>query len=469
MALVQWVNLEKEDIYAADADVGSKDRCGKLTVEAVFQKADVPLNFKMSVTPVGGKNAVYTAAEETRNNNFKMTRGANNISGSGTTVKIEETMKLPAAGGNKYKIEAKDANGKVVFSEEVETKRKLYYQVMTMDDANGSVAAYSLAQMEQHSLKHFIVLQKTGAQKKIAYQKTITMHAGGNIGQFGTNVQTAYDLDPKLKDVGIAAIFSDYISEMGTHTFTASQVIGTPSPLITTTPTELKVFGDMYLWHGLDDAEDIAKKWFISGEVEYVDPTNPAATTTYMIPRANIDLDGAAAFTHGGYHKVKITRDAGLNAILSKASGVINISIEVNIPVGWTNGFSWSPGGADLITCAKRTLWEDMPANTQEYTWNHEVGHRYGMVAYGDKAGITGHAKLPDGPSTLYGENRGVNDKGHAGPHCEKGAVYAPLTGQWTGAPLCVMFGQNGIGATHAPKEYCVECDPIVRKLDLAK
>ena len=110
-----------------------------------------------------------------------------------------------------------------------------------------------------------------------------------------------------------------------------------------------------------------------------------------------------------------------------------------------------------------------MPANTQEYTWNHEVGHRFGMVAFGHRKGIQGYKKLPNGPSTLYGENSGVNDKRHQGPHCEKGANYNNATKVWSGIPGCVMFGANGIGNSHAPKEYCSECEPIVRKLDLSK
>ncbi len=465
MALVQWVNLEKKDIYAKDSDIDSKDRCGKLTIKATFDKDKVPLNFKAKVTPVGSKNAVYTADEEKRNPNFKMTRGA--VGQSGTKqVEIEESIQLPAAGGNKYKIEAQDANGKVVSSIEVETMRKLYYQEMTMNDSNGSVAATSLSPMESHSLKHFIKLEKVGTAAKIPYKKTITMHTSGNISSFGSDVSAAFNIDADHKKVGIAAVFSDYISSMGPAVFRQTMTIGTAIPQLAISPSDVVVMGTQFLWYGLDDADDLAKVWFRGGQVKHTDPKT-GATLSHSITKANVEITGTKYFTYGGHHQIKIKRDSGLNALLSKTSGTLEFVILVNIASGWTNGFSWNPGGVDLITTAKRVAWADMPANTTEYTWNHEVGHRFGMVAYGNKKGIAGYQKLPDGPSTLYGENRGVNDKTHAGPHCEKGATYSAVSG-WSGTPACVMFGANGIGSNHAPKEYCSECEPIVRKLDLS-
>lgn len=465
MAIIQWVNLGKDPAYAKDPDIGSVDRCGPLSVTTKFDKNNVPIVFTVKVSPSGGDNVTYTPAElgPGRNINFKLMKGLSDLAHS-TEVILDNDIYLPAAGGNKYKVEAKDANGVMVASMEIEARRKLYYQVLTMDDANGTVPTYSLASMETHADKHFISLKKTGADGKITYRKTLAMHAGGNLGQFGSDVGGAYNISAPLKKVGIAAVFSDYIASMKSSIFILPVTIGVANSGVTA--TDVIVVGNAFLWHGMDDNEDASKKWLIDAAAEYSDPTT-SSFQTYFIPRANINITGAKYFPHGGYHQIKITRDAGLDALLNKSQGVIKISLEVNIVDGWTNGFSWSPGGSDLITCAKRTQWQDMPANTQEYTWNHEVGHRFGMVAYGHRAAIGGSNKLPDGPSTLYGENRGVNDKNHQGPHCEKGATFSATTG-WSGTPLCVMFGANGIGTAHSPKEYCAECTKIVRKLDLS-
>ena len=149
-------------------------------------------------------------------------------------------------------------------------------------------------------------------------------------------------------------------------------------------------------------------------------------------------------------------------------AGKIDIVFEVNKVAGFSGGFSWGGGGFALTTCCTKAWFEDKPQSKSDVIWNHELGHRMGMVAYGNKTSIRGANKLPDGPPTLYGENRGVNDKGHQGPHCEKNVTYNATTNVWAGIPGCVLFGATGIGAVDSPLDYCSECTKIVRKLDLS-
>lgn len=475
MALEQWVNLPKDEKFTNDGDGATLERCGKVSIEVMFLKDDVPISYKVKVTPVGSDNAVYTKKEMKRNPNFKMTKGTLRLSDK-KNVLLEESIQFPAAGGNIYKIEAKDANGKVASTTvEIETHRKLYYQIISMDDKNSlkplnKVPSYSLSSMERHSLKHYIKLMKKGSERKIPYIKTITMQDDdNNLDYFGQEVDKAFNLDAKLRNLGTAAVFSDYISSMGQDEYSETVTIGTENPRCAWNNTELFIAGDMFLWHGLDDSHDKAKKWFIDGYIAYTD-TATGASEGYFIDRADIEIVGKKQFTHGGYHIVKINIDSNLQVLLSKTQGQLEFIIEVNIANGWTNGFSWKPGNVDLITCARRVEWEDMPTITQEYTWNHEVGHRFGMTAWGNsKYGVkTQRKKLPDGPTTLYGENYGVNDNEHQGPHCSNGAEFNASTRVWSKSPGCVMFGANGIGNKHSPKEYCSECAPIVRKLDLS-
>lgn len=63
MAIIQWVNLEKDTEYENDSEVGSVDRCGAVAIKNVFAKANVPLIFKLGLSPVGGGNMVCGAAE----------------------------------------------------------------------------------------------------------------------------------------------------------------------------------------------------------------------------------------------------------------------------------------------------------------------------------------------------------------------------------------------------------------------
>lgn len=469
MTLTQWVNLPKKS-ELKDKDIDSLDRCGTISIEVEVEKAGDAISYRARITPVGSNNETYNSAELKRNPNFRVNKDVLGIVDEKKT-RIDN-MKLPAAGGNRYKVEVEDAAGNIVSSvEEVETQRKLYYQVISMDGAN-SVPSYSLASMEVDSLKHNIKLEKKGSENKIPYLKTITLHEGDNNShEFGACVSKAFTIKNEQKKLGVAAVFSEYIADMGNHDFKVDFEIGVPNKNVAWSLTELRIAGNAYLWHGLDDDEDKAKKWFIDGYISYHDPVS-GESLGYFVSRSDIELNGVKAFAFGGYHQVKIKIDAQLSKLLSKKTGNITFSIEVNIVNGWTNGFSWNYNGIDLITCARRTLWQDMPTETRDYTWIHEVGHRFGMTAWGDSTHETDFPiernKLPDGPATLYGENRGVNDKSHSGPHCEKGATYDAIAKQWSGKPGCVMFGANGIGGNHAPKEYCDECTPIVRKLDLS-
>ena len=106
-----------------------------------------------------------------------------------------------------------------------------------------------------------------------------------------------------------------------------------------------------------------------------------------------------------------------------------------------------------------------------------------GMVAHGEKDHRKTNAKftawhynraqrLPDSApgKLLYGDNPGVNNKGHQGPHCLNGKKleYSATDNTWSGEPLCVMFGSTGTETHRTPKEYCSECTKLVKKLDLA-
>ncbi len=468
MAIVQWVNLEKEDVYAQDSDIGSVDRCGPISLKTFFEKEGVPLNFTVRAVPSGDDNVVYSQAEQKRNPNFKMPNEVTGL-GSEKEVLLKDAVVLPAAGGNKYKLEAKDANGVTVSSVEVEVKRKLYYQILKMDDTNGSVTAYSLAPMKSHAAQHFITLQEAGTAGKVPYRKTISMHPGGNSVDFAREVRAAYNLDGALKKVGFAAVFSDYIAGWDDHEVSEVVVLGACSPGAVVTVTTVTVASNFDLWFGLDDADDAAGKWLTDAVAEFSDPVT-GASQTYFIPRANVSVTGSTYHAHGGYREITITRDAGLDRLLSQPKGLVTFTLELKIVGGWTNGFSWRPWSDDLqlITCSKRPQWEEMASETKEYTWNHEVGHRFGMVAYGNRSDLPSHDGLPDGPPDLYSDATGVNYGGHRGAHCGKGATYDSVRDWWSGRPGCVMFGANGIGRHHAPKEYCGDCSPIVRKLDLS-
>ena len=192
--LVQWVNLPKGDIFTKDGDGATLERCGKIVIEAFFEKADMPIGYKVKVTPTGSNNATYTKKEMRRNENFRMAKGKADIADA-KHVLIEDKIQLPAAGGNEYIVEAKDANGNEVKSTlHVKAMRKLYYQAITMDDGKGdaesTTKAYSLDDRAKDLKPYFIKLLKTGSDQKIKFIKTLS---DDNATDFYSAVERVYN------------------------------------------------------------------------------------------------------------------------------------------------------------------------------------------------------------------------------------------------------------------------------------
>lgn len=474
MALMQWVNLSKLDVFK-DSDIDSTDRCGKISIEVEVEKADSAISYKAKITPVGSDNVTYNVKELGRNPNFKMEKG--NV-GIVDTKKLRiDDIKLPAAGGNKYKVEVVDAGGNVVSSSvEVETKRKLFYQFMHMEDASDKVKPYKLTQLENHCKNYHIALTKAGSDKKIPFHKTINATPSGtyNHQHFASDVKKQYDLDTAQKRVGCVTVLSNYIAS-----FKPSKIpilvhkLGGPSnPNCVVSATTVTINTNELLWYGLDDQDDLIKRWFVYGKVRYSSTTG--SVTDISIDRKDVSVTGSKYDTYGGYKKIEIKISPALKALLAKTKGELMFAIKINKTAGFSGGFSWGGGGFALTTCNTKSWWGDNTPSNSDVIWNHELGHRMGMVAYGDKdhsatnTRFYKNTKLPDSPSTLYGENTGVNDKGHQGPHCEKGVKYNATTNEWSGTPGCVMFGATGTSTASSPKAYCKECTDITKKLDLS-
>jgi hypothetical protein len=145
---------------------------------------------------------------------------------------------------------------------------------------------------------------------------------------------------------------------------------------------------------------------------------------------------------------------------------------------GFSGGFAYN--GINLLAICTKSWWDDNTAGAVQIVI-HEVGHKVGMVAHGDKPAygstpeeISDSAArkntLPNSPPKLYGDVRGTNDQEHMGPHCAKGATFdatKPVGEGWSGSPGCTMFGADAIGANSAPEGFCSDCSKVVRKLDL--
>jgi hypothetical protein len=126
----QFVNLVKDPKFVED-EVKSIERAGALHIEATMSKGISPNLLKVRVTPVS-EPQTYTATETPRNTRFTLVRTRKQAPVSAKKFKVMEDIELPAAGGNKYKVEGKVKRKIVEAAKNLFTWRKLYYQPVQM-------------------------------------------------------------------------------------------------------------------------------------------------------------------------------------------------------------------------------------------------------------------------------------------------------------------------------------------------
>lgn len=485
MAVIkQWVNLPKEAKFVGDG-ITSKNRLDFLHFETKFKNAN-PALYKVKIIPMGSGNIKYSKKEQKRHKGFNLQKQPPQLSAKKKDV-VEQDVYLPAAGGNQYKIKARYGKKVVESKTIVEVWRRLYYQVISMKGVPclSSMSKFEDA-FEDKKNKYFIELKEQGNGRnrmkfmKTVYDKNYTILTG-NGDEFRKQARAVYSIR-KYEPYSVAVVFSNNIADPREF-----KIIDTVSREI---PSKLFRWGsyndectldvadssgnDEYLWLGLNDEHDKKKAWLVSAVFETKDKRK------LKISSDDISFTGAKGYDKGGYSKLKINLKGVKRKFFSKIEGKIKVTVLV--VDGFSGGFSYN--SLNLITVATRAWWGKKPTTDVEMLQilNHEMGHKVGMVAYGDKKHpknpkFTYKPMLPDAPKTLYGENRGINNQEHLGPHCSKDVKYRNATkkasAEWSGKPGCVMFGATAVydsktkSYNSPPATFCSECKPAVRKLDL--
>ncbi|MDH5445573.1 MAG: hypothetical protein OEY52_08435 [Gammaproteobacteria bacterium] len=492
----QWVNLEKNPLYVADG-IDSEERLDYLHFDCEFKKAK-PAMFKIRLVPVGNQ-AKYLKSELKRNKNFRKRISVAHSNGGNKKVKLEANAYLPAAGGNKYKVEAK-YKGKVIQSKmEVQAVRRLYYQVISM---SGVTIPASLQSFEEDFINEnnnlFIELIEKGiGSNPMTFIKTVTrIYDPANPSpqqvkllnnhydvQFRDAARDVYSIQ-NYSPYAVAIVFSNYIATlMKTPLEFILNKNANTDPRVSfgnnfITINVVDVTGkNRFLWHNLTGDEIIndPKHWLERGTAVFIDATGRQIN----IIDNDITINGAQRGAEGGHNQLRINISAALSNFMN--NNRVTLKLTVRTVKGFSGGFSYN--GLNMITVATKAWWTPSREQKMLQILNHEMGHKIGMVAYGEKKKSKAPYKnnsdfienklLPNSPPKLYGENRGVNDQGHLGPHCSAGCNYDKPNKRWSGVPGCVMFGSTGLkDATSGqynvtPKDFCPDCLKIVRKLDL--
>ncbi|VAW59613.1 hypothetical protein MNBD_GAMMA08-2635 [hydrothermal vent metagenome] len=515
--LYQWVNLTKKALFADNTDykndtvvIDNEERLGDLHFVCEFKDAKPEL-FKARIVSADKKNAKYNKNEKKRNRAFRMEKddcikAPPHLTSDKTKTKFTIPVQLPPAGGNKYKIEAK-YDGKIIESKKIiETRRRLYYQIISMKQVS---CPKSFDNFEKEFLKadckHMIeMISKDESKKSLKFTKTIQRK---NKAAFITHAKGKYTIS-KYSPYAIAIIFVNNIAYITENINKDKKNIKIPSfktaskdlpnnltSEVTVTLTN-EVGKPVYLWNGLDDDDDAAKKgkyWLKAARIVKSDGTE------INIPPDAITIDKSAKLNTGGYHKVKVILDHKVLANWAdkilwegyNVKGSVNdlegvLELETYVVEKFLGGFS--SGGSNEVLIATRSWWSAIKKTSQSLiqTVNHEVGHKIGMVATGNvkKPAVKPNqvtfldSNTPDSHDDLYGQyhkncGKKNNSKGHQGPHCENGVNYTKSKNTWYGTPKCVMFGSTRMKDSksgvykNTPQYFCKKCSKSIRKLDL--
>lgn len=453
MSLEQWVNLDKSDIHTKDGDGLTHERCGKVTIEATFEKSDQPIMFKVKLTP-DSNNARYTKKEK-RNGNFKLIQTRLGVSDK-KSVLIEESIQLPASGGDKYKIEAMDSKGnKVVGDMEIETRRKLYYEIITMQ---GLTIPNSFSDFEKEfwsSNKNYYIKLKNIGQSTIPM-----MHNIGNTTDTDTLVKNAkavykgkkYDKGKNgSHDTNVIAVL--FTSHLAVKELSPELSFSVPAAALTgqDIPVEIKYASPGQgvnlhpLWRKIIPGDDA---WFVSAEFEdHLGNTHTLNYSTHV-------TEGPIDIGSDGISTIIFKPSCFPQSFTSNPSNTGKLTFQINAVNRMRAGLALGDNNS-IVICTK-AWWRNTNSKSMIDTMIHELGHKIGMVPTGK------NNELGEQKKTLY------TGKGHRGPHCSSGYKYVNTSGnnwEWVSDPSkgvkCVMFGQ-----TNGKSEFCPECAESVRRVD---
>jgi hypothetical protein len=433
----QFVNLPRESKWVDNDLILNKDRLGyKPWIKVQFSKQKA-CKFFLKLLPEDS-NIDYTETEKNRNSKFKYLLTEKEYTTGTDGVLIIKDFALSVAGGDKFKVEARDENDKKAISQGTLITKRLVY---TVEHKMKTLTTTSpdIDQVKKEYKRSGIVLKSLTA-KKMGYIQNISTEDSD---AFKQKARTAFDAsDGKDKQKYCLAIaYTDHLAvKVSDKSFTKTNVkVGEgeskaifmiKGPGLTN--TDVKHRG---LWRKIVTDED----WYVS----CVYKSNAAGATKVTIVKAKCTPVQKSGYATGYMDKVEIDVSH-----LPKGTGTIKLK------VNWIDrmraGLAF---GGNLVCVCTKAWWRTSSADKQQQVIVHEIGHKVQMASNG--TGIS-----PDKIATHY-----ENSKGHVGNHCYKGNAddqdrYDSSTDKSNST--CVMYG-----STNGKIEFCDNCQPAVQKVDI--
>ena len=430
MSRKQWVNFPPHDMLIGaknvvrskyvDDDVSNVDVMGpNVYVKVRYKKSGATVPVEVTLES-DGANAKYSAAEQ---NSAPGVYGPTIDSATGVGIDGEAKfhVRLTPAGGDRYKIKAKSKKGtELVCKEEIETRRKLYYQVIRMAGA-GSISASDLARVEKEfwnpAKKVYIKLEQYSPGGTIFDLENFDDTHKPTLRRVRDAARAVFDTSKAPFSIAVVIVNKNCIpkweSKWRTGTITGSAV---------NVPLDRPLF-------------------------YYADPSVPWFGTMTYTPEKGPSISIPSHWVAPA-DEYTVTVDARK---LPKGRAMISYELLI---VDF-EGMGLSIPTENLVTVSSRGLrGKKVSSRTMAGILVHEIGHKLGMVP-----GRQGDRDL-DEQSSYY------DGRGHAGGHCRHPA---PLLDDYRGSrpippPECTMFGDIRTQTT----KFCSLCEQSIRKLDVS-
>lgn len=356
MAKKQWVNLPEASTGSVDRSkmtgdgVDSEDVMGQsIYIKAALDKKNASVVATLTVKP-DGSNAVYESGD-------KIDLKADTLATAKVAADGEAKwkVKLSAAGGDKFKFEVECNGDKKELSDEFETHRRLYYQIINMDDITG-LSDMSFWKTEFEKNKRFIHLYSITSKGNIPRSYNFD-YTQTEFSRLFNLAKTKYDTakDPYC----FAVVWVDCLAQGPKRKEYEKSGVSKGGSVDIPVPSG-------QLWKDIDKSPG-ATKWLSLAAFIY---NKDGRENTFPVPDADVTST---------YDKITInTRN-----FPDGSTGKIKVS--VFIAEGFHGG--WSFPNQNIIVIATRS-WRDRTYSDKKKKaiLIHESGHKIGQVPNGSGA-----------------------------------------------------------------------------------
>jgi len=461
----QWVNLPQETSFAqalegihqsgrlGGGEQVTLDRLGpivRLRVEHDLLGSAGSVEVRLAA---GADNIDYTATERPRNLHYRRQWANWHRADRSTGAYILE-LQVDVAGGNEFDIEVRCARcqrslnpGRVI------VRRRIWLIPILMEGLHVSAPdlgsfrdEFARCKLDVTTLPQQTMpsIRTIGPResKRALLDNALAAYRRGRADRFEPFVVAALYVDQIASKMTIELTSRNF--GPGVQHFLTSQNPTAPAPTW------------YYVWRDMGPGEqwlesavfrdDFGHEWDVSEhcwtDMHPAHPTNDRAT---QHNRVNVDVDQAV------FARLERPR----HGEWTTAPGVL--TVRVNVVRSFIGGYAiTSPSSrTNVIVISTREDWHTTDANWLFIVLSHELGHKIGLVADGDRD-TNVECDLDRSPMRYTG-------RGHTGPHCRVGIVGA-LSDPIQRRGECIMFG----GGSDQPRSrFCDRCSRAVRKVDL--